>query len=357
MKIACFIAGTDRPSSRFRVLQYIPYLKQEGIYCDIYAPTFPQEGISHSIFPGITFRLIKHCTQLMFYLPARFTQIVNARLQEYDAVLIQKPMMEWPPLTFFEKYITKINSNLIFDIDDAVFTCITRESSYRMRQVRKLAAYSKLVIAGNSYLADKMASWAKKVMILPTTVDELQFKPVASKRTDKICLGWTGTASNFHYLFDLIPVFEKFQNRNNLKIKIISNSSYIPELSHIKNIEFCKWNKETEIEDLQEFDIGLMPLRDEPWTRGKCAFKIVQYMAIGIPSVASPVGANKDVLIDGITGYFASTNSEWINKIDDLVKNYRLRTSLGAQALSRYRSMFSLASNVRKMISAFYEIQ
>lgn len=273
-------------------------------------------------------------------------------MRSYDVVFIQKPLVDWPASAMLEKTIFQRNRNIIFDIDDAVFAAVTGESNKKFNQVKEIASLSKFIIAGNQYLAERIGVLEDKVMVLPTTVDEKVFRPrQREKRDGEVCIGWTGTSSNFTYLLRLLPVFEKLNEIKNVKMRIISNKTQIKGLSHLRNIEFCRWTPETEVEDLQEIDIGVMPLEDNQWTRGKCAFKLLQYSALGIPAVASPVGVNRDVLHDGITGYFAETTEQWIDALKRLVKDPSLRCALGEQARLRFVEHFSLSRNVERMES------
>lgn len=357
MKVAFFIQGKRVPSSRFRVLQYVPLLVRQGVQCDIFPPMISKMGASYRFLPGFTYHIVRRVTQLFFYLPSRVFQISTAKLRDYDVIVIQKALMEWPASAFLERYIATKNPNIIFDIDDAEFTRVAGQSGRYEQALKELVALSKLVVTGNDYLADGLRTAAKRVIVLPTTVDETRFAPrCLGRKQGKICIGWTGTASNFRYLFDLLTVFEAFRNHDDVKFKIISNRDHIPELSHIENIEFCRWRESTEVQDLQEFDIGLMPLRDDPWTRGKCAFKLIQYMAVEIPSIVSPVGANQDVLIDNETGFFADGSQEWIDKLNMLITDKRLRARLGMEARDRFLREYSLRSNVVTMIEEMHKL-
>jgi glycosyltransferase involved in cell wall biosynthesis len=279
-------------------------------------------------------------------------QLLETRLLSYDTVFIQKPLMDWPPYAFLEKIMARFNRNIIFDLDDAVYATISGESKLRLRQVLSIASESMVVIAGSKYIAEQLESAAKRIVVLPTTVDENIFtRKSYDDHQDKVCVGWTGTSSNFRYLKGLLPVFERFGGRSDMKIKIISNKNHIPVFSHIKNIEYCIWDDRSEIQDLQELDIGLMPLTDDPWTRGKCAFKLIQYMAIGIPAVASPTGTNKEILVDGVTGFFAETISQWIDIIERLSEDTSLRISIGNHARRHFLNHYSLKKNLKAMIS------
>ena len=359
MRVAFFIQGWDVPSSRFRVLQYLPYLKEKSIHCDIFAPALSSDGFSHQWLPGPVYHWARHATQLFLYLPSRPLQIISANIQKYDILFIQKPIMSWPESALLEHYIAKRNPNIIFDIDDAVFTSMNGKPGGKDIQIKDIIRTSRLIFVGNTNLEDyvRTQTSASKVMMIPTTVDESYFNPIKKKATkSQLCIGWTGVSVNLRYIYDLIPVLERFQSRKDIYFKIISDRKTIPKLAHIPNVKVCKWQAKTEVEDLQEIDIGIMPLRDDEWTRGKCAFKLIQYMAIGIPAVASPIGANKDVLIHGETGFFAETQSDWIARLTFFIENSVDRDQMGQNALQRYQECFSIEKNIAKMLEGFEQV-
>jgi len=357
IKLAIFINRPKTPSSRFRILQYIPYLEERGIKCITFCAPISKFGYSPVWMRGPIKRTFIRISQVLVYLPIRYLQIKTAFLENYDAIFIQKPLLDWPKSFFLEKEVWEKNKNIIFDIDDALYANTKgQEDETKKKQIEGIVNLSKLVICGNKNISNYLGLSWKKSIILSTTVDEKKFLPKKNKNVERICIGWTGTSSNLRYLLKLRPVFKYLSNKYDLKIKIISNLDFIKQLKTIKNIEFCKWNEKNEIKDLQEIDIGLMPLDDNIWTRGKCALKIIQYMALGIPAVASPVGENCNVLVDGETGYFAKNLKEWGLKIEKFICNAQLRERMGKNARERFEKYFSIGANIKKFVNALNSI-
>lgn len=356
INVACFIQGLTTPSSRFRILQLIPYLEKYGINCTLFPAKYISKGGFAPRFARWRFHKgFRRLTQVLVYFPLRLIQILRADLSKFNVVIVQKSLMDWPDSRILERLIAQKNK-IIFDIDDAEFASITRGINKTSQYIDEIAAVSQVVITGNQYLKNSFKGKCSKVFVLPTTVNEHRFYPKNKSAKDIPCIGWTGTSSNFRYLFELIPVFEILAEKLKVKFCIISNMDYIDELSHLPNIKFIKWDEECEVAQLHNIDIGVMPLRDDLWTRGKCAFKLIQYQAVGIPSVVSRVGANKEVQQEGATGYFAETRDDWVEKLTVLVNNPMLRKTMGDTARKNFMETFSIDRNVleiTRIISGF----
>ena len=177
---------------------------------------------------------------------------------------------------------------------------------------------SDMVFVGNKFLADYAAQYNRSVKIIPTTIETDTFqKKKLNKNSDRVCIGWIGSHTTSKHFALAVPFLkeltEKFGDR--IYIKLISDENYP---TNEIDVCFCKWNKDSEIEDLLEFDIGIMPLPDDEWAKGKCGFKGLQYMSLEIPAILSPVGVNSEIIQDGVNGYLASTKEEWIEKISML---------------------------------------
>ena len=334
MKIACFLQGKTTPSARFRVLQYLQRFDDAGIESVCFFPIIPKYGSVPRWLPGRRLRLVvRRLTQLFVYLPHRWWQIVHARLGRFDVVILQKQLAVWPEGAYLEKMIARSNPRVILDLDDAEFTDPAfRERAPAKEATKQVATQVMAVVVCNQYLANTVLSVARAIFKIPTTVDEGRFVPIDRRASEQITIGWTGTASTVNYLRLVLPALETVIERTGASLLIISDQSRIDWLEQIPHVRFLKWTAEDEVRQLHEMDIGIMPLPDDPWTRGKCAFKIIQYMAVGIPTVASPVGMNCEVIQDGLTGHFARTNDEWTESLENLVRSETLRKKMGASA-------------------------
>lgn len=358
MKIACFLQGETAPSSRFRVLQYVEHFADAGIKTTCFYPVTPKYGRVPRWLPGRPLRiLVRRFVQLFVYLPHRWWQIHYAELRSYDVVIIQKQITAWPVGTYLEQMIARRNPRIVLDLDDAEFTNPAAPCAPKANDpILRLAGFARAVVVCNQYLFDLMVPAARKLVKLPTALDEFRFTPKKRGSNGKVTIGWTGSASTINYLRPILPALEIALQRADVSLLIISDQSHIDWLAHLPGIRFVKWNPVDEVTQLQEMDIGIMPLPDDPWTRGKCAFKIVQYMAIGIPSVASPVGMNCEVLADGETGYFASTTQEWIDRLESLILLSELRMKMGNAARARFEERLSGSKIAAEWISLLHDI-
>jgi glycosyltransferase involved in cell wall biosynthesis len=196
--------------------------------------------------------------------------------------------------------------------------------------------------------------WCKQVVYNPTTIDtEALHNPklYSIQAKNGIRLGWTGSHSTLKYLNELIPMFEQLQNEfPNLTLRVIADQP--PQVS-LKFVEFVAWNKEAEIEDLIQIDIGLMPLTDDAWAKGKCGFKALQYLALGIPAVVSPVGVNTTIVTQGITGFVCSTDEEWLSGLRTLISDVELRNRMGREGRTTVEQHYSVRANASSFVGLF----
>ncbi len=171
-------------------------------------------------------------------------------------------------------------------------------------------------------------------------------------KSDRIVIGWTGTHSTLSYLDLVVPVIQSLEKKlhNQFEFHVIADKNPNFELSSLR---FIKWSKESEIQDLLKFDIGLMPLTDDLWAKGKCGFKALQYMAIGIPVIASPVGVNKNIIDEGVNGFLCKSLSQWEEKIVQLIKDQELRKRMGDAGRFKIVNNYSLDSNSGNFLSLF----
>lgn len=308
MKFLFISTHPDRPSYRFRIEQFLPYFRGKGNVCDTF------------FLPKNSFR--------------KFQEIRN--LPQYDAIFLQQKL-----LSFLEmKFLRRKTDCLIFDIDDAVMFNSKGKTAYRRySRFRQTVQKANHVICGNEYLAEQTKPYNNSISIIPTAVDaelihhaSLSGSQSASqeKSQGKITIGWTGSKSNTGYLNDIFPIIAGFGER--VHFKIISDSVERLDFDRLSPVthEHVKWSPEVEFTELSSFDIGLMPLPDSKWTRGKCSFKALQYMALGIPTVCSPVGMNCKVIQHGINGFLPDSPEQWKANLESLIESVDLRKNVGA---------------------------
>ena len=326
---------TSGPSNRFRVEQYLPYLDKKNV-------TYRVRPFCNNEFYFLLRKRGHYFKKFAYLLAFSFRRLVDLfRSLNYDVVFIHREA--FPTKDYiFEWLFRRFAKRMIYDFDDSVF----------LKKPAKVAAAVRMadrVIAGNDFLKNYASSLNKDVVILPTCIDTMRYKPAANKNDNqKVVIGWIGSPTTSEYLKALKDVFKAISDKyKNVEIRIIGGMSgkFLGPSLIYKN-----WSLEREIDDLQEFDIGIMPMPDNEWTRGKCAFKIIQYMASGIPSVASPVGMNLEVIKDGVSGFFASGTEEWREKLSKLIESPELRKELGGNGRKTVEVKYSLNANEDKFL-------
>ena len=323
MNILVLSNNTKRASFRQRIGVYLDTLRQNGTSCEVVQ--LPSGWMARR-------KLFK-------------------RAVGFDGVFLHKKKLNFFDALWLRHYARKI----IYDFDDAVmYSEKTPEKPYRKRlkSFQRTVKLADMVIAGNCYLAEHAKRFNTNVRILPTGLDTSAYKVHINPKNDgKICLVWVGSKSTLRYLAEIKPVLEEIGSRfQNLILRIISD-----EFLDLQNmpVEKHRWSEQTQVIDLVTSDIGLAPLPDNRFTRGKCGFKVLQYAAAELPVVASPVGVNAQYVHDGVTGFHAANISQWVDKVSKLFENRQLRDQMG-QAGGKEAQKFDvrlLASQLLNLIS------
>ncbi len=342
----------EAPSQRFRFEQYLSHFEKNGWSWQL--ESFWSLKIWKLLYhPGKYFQktlgLISGFSRRFFLL---------FRLGEADLVFIHREAAPiGPPI--FEWIIAKVlRKKIIYDFDDAIWkpnTSVSNSFANRLKwfgKVKHICKWSAAVTCGNNFLCEYAKRFNKNVRFIPTTIDTDYHLPVQKTENQILVIGWTGSHSTTYYLNSLIPVFKKLEEEFQFEIRIISNKDLqLP----LKSYCYIPWKKETEIEDLQKFDIGIMPLPDDEWSKGKCGFKLLQYMSVGVPSIASPVGVNTEIIIDNQTGFIAVTENDWFEKLSSLLKDHELRKSVIANALEHIVKNYSVTAMKPKYLQLLNE--
>ncbi len=267
-------------------------------------------------------------------IPALIRASLNA-----DIALIQREMVSTAMLCLIKLF----NHKLIYDFDDAVFLYDDGTySKWRSKRFSRIAQTASLMLAGNHYLAEQAKRFNQHVSVLPTTVRISKYQQAhryKRQNPSQIDLVWIGSSWTRKYLEKAIPALEQLgQKHPDIRLKIIADFD-LP-MKHITTVPI-QWDGQTEAIELATSDIGIAPMVDDLWTRGKCALKVIQYMAAGLPVVSSNVGVNKEVVIDGETGLLADTNEQWIAALDKLIQNKGLRQSMATKGFERASRYYS----------------
>jgi hypothetical protein len=324
-------------SSRCRVYQYLPHLNARGIESEVVS-----------------------------WMPSAAE--LWQRAGEAEAVFLQKRVPTLAQLFLLRKRTPR----LFFDFDDAIWLCRRRGGAVGPAGLRtrlRLPATLRLadvVVAGNTYLAAYARRWNPRVVVLPTPVDVDYYTmgcaasrgakspaAVRAKGHGAVCLGWVGDRSNLCYLRRLEPVLARLTCQYaELSLRVICSEPYASDAIPVENV---RWSLADEVANLQGIDIGLMPLDDDPWTRGKCGYKALQYMAAGVPAVCSPVGMNAEIVTDGENGLLAEGPDAWERQLSRLIASPSLRQGLGAagrRSVERTYSLSSLAPRLADLLGA-----
>ncbi len=304
--LAALTAGLSRPSSRFRIRQYISRLAEHGVVVKEHMP-FSEKTY---YFPG-PFKAANRISALF-------------RSRNADVVWLSRGFVEG-----YETFERLLKRPRILDVDDAVWL----RGPFGRFTVPDIARTMDAVIAGNSYLAEYFGKYCKEVHIVPTAIDldryTLRPEP-ANESPEKFVIGWTGLASNFKYLDNIEPVLSRFiEEHDRAELMLISDRPWKHRLLPPEKVKFIRWSVEEEVSVLHSMSVGIMPLADDKWSWGKCAFKMLQYMAVGLPVIVSPVGMNRDVLEKGDIGLGAGSPDEWYEALVSLYKEKTLGEELG----------------------------
>jgi len=353
MKILFLSTRRTKPSFRFRVEQFLPFFAQRG-----------------------------HSYDVVFLPGSAWARLFHYRLlRNYDAVFLQKRLLSRAELSLIRRRVRR----LIYDVDDAVMYNAQGEiDSRRQTRFQAVARAADLVICGNQYLADVASQHSDRVLLVPTSIDTETFHPRLRpqqsapngfessglprermprppfaksvvdfpQRNALVTVGWTGSSSTNRFLNEVFPVLSKLSGR--IHVKFISDSTRDLDLDTLAGVPytFVPWSTEIEVSETATFDIGLMPLPDNPWTRGKCGFKALQYLALGIPAACSPVGVNREIIRHGHHGFLADSPESWYEILAALVEDPQQRERIGQAGRRRVEGAYALNTQGPRIVKA-----
>jgi glycosyltransferase involved in cell wall biosynthesis len=339
------------PGQRFRFEHYLSSLHQEGFRYTI--SNFYSEKGWRTIYTSgnntqkaliILRGFLKRLFDLMRCF--RYSYVYVYR----EAAPVGPPFFEWTFCKIFRK-------KMIYDFDDAIWIPVTSEynkTASRYKNFSKIGSICRLayhVTVGNEFLENYARKFNESTSVIPTVVNTTDAHNVLQKQfTNNPSIGWTGTFSTLPYLNLVIPVLQRLQEKYDFTFYVIADKD--PELP-LKNFRFIKWKRETETDDLLNFHIGLMPLHDDEISRGKCGFKAIQYMSLGIPALVSPVGVNTKIVDNGVNGFICEKEDDWYDKMELLLNNPELREKMGAAARNKIQSHYSVKATAGMFLSLF----
>lgn len=348
LKITAITGGTNEPSARFRVRQYIQGLEHHNIKVVEKIPFIGKSGCYWYHKYPFTVQLLPQLGTAGLRTSSRVPAIIES--YKSDITWIQREF-----LTAFSTTESLTKKPRIFDVDDAIWLRLKFTSGFAKKIVRKMDG----LICGNQWLADYFSDCRVSTWVIPTGVDTDKWKPtLTSPVKEKIFyLGWTGTSGNYQYLYQielaLVTFFKKYPSA---KLLIVSDKEPNFLQLSVKNIHFLHWSKDIEVNAVQQMDVGLMPLKDSDWEKGKCSFKMLLYMAVGIPVVVSPVGMNQEILKKDVVGFGPGNNSEWIDAFVTLYEDANLRNQMGISGRRIVENYYSTKRIIPQLADIFYKI-
>jgi glycosyltransferase involved in cell wall biosynthesis len=329
IRVTALTLGRDDPSSRFRVRQFIAPLYRLGVHvAESYLPIFPYK-VARLVPLGIV---------------ARLPGVMASR--RTDITWLRRELITGRAT--LERFA---GPKRLFDVDDAIWL------AFKTPYTERIVSHCDGVIAGNRFLADHFEKLGARVWVVPTSVDTEVWKPAPKRENRCWTIGWIGTWSNIKYLRAVEEPLADFlaQHRDSRFLLVCDRK---PRLKRIPadRWQFLKWSQEREVDLLRKMDVGLMPLDDSDWARGKCAFKMLSYMAVGIPVVVSPVGVNQEILQQDRVGLSAVTASAWYEALHQLFTESEMAAEMGKRGRQVVESKYSVRRTVSELAGIFQDV-
>jgi len=341
------------PGQRYRLEQWEPLLRERGV--DITFASFEDEDLHALLYKR---GMMRKKLQLVTRSLGRRLSLVR-KAKDYDLVyILREAALLGPPV--FERLIAQTGVPMVFDFDDAIFVSYRSPSngylSYlkfasKTKTICRIASH---VMVGNPYLADYARQVNDRVTVIPTTIDTEKYRvPERKEKSGPVVIGWTGSYSTVQHLDTMRGALQKLAEKESFRLRVIGTPAY--ECPPVE-VEAMKWRAETELEDLSEIDIGMMPLPDDRWSKGKCGLKALQFMALGIPTICSPVGVNTDIIQDDENGFIAATEDEWVEKLTRLLRSAELRQRLGHAGRVTVEEKYSAITQTPRVYEIFKSV-
>jgi glycosyltransferase involved in cell wall biosynthesis len=332
-------------SSRIRSYQYLPFLETQGFHFTV--SPLVADSYLHGLYSG---RGIDVRPVLQSY-----CRRVRCLLQsgKFDLLWVEYEVLPWLP-AWAEQMLALFRIPYVVDYDDAIFH---RYDMHPRRLVRlflgekidKVMQKASEVVVGNEYLAERAGkSGARHVSVLPSVVDLNRYATREGKNRDVFTVGWIGSPTTTPYLELITPAIKEFARDRDVRLVLVG-SGIVP--TNGLPVETREWSEDREVEDIQSLDVGIMPLPNDPWSKGKCGYKLVQYMACGLPVVASPVGVNKELVRNGWNGFLAKEKEDWVQALNVLYENASQREEMGKAGRALVEEKFCLQVTAPRLLS------
>lgn len=341
------------PGQRYRLEQWEPLLRERGV--EITFASFEDEDLHALLYKR---GMMRKKLQLVTRGLGRRLSLVR-KVKQYDLVyILREAALLGPPV--FERLIAQSGVPIVFDFDDAIFVSYRSPSngylSYlkfasKTKTICRIASH---VMVGNPYLAEYARQVNQRVTVIPTTIDTEKYRvPERREKSGPPVIGWTGSYSTVQHLDTMRGALKKLAEQESFRLRVIGTPAYdCPPV----DVEALPWRAATELQDLSEIDIGMMPLPDDRWSKGKCGLKALQFMALGIPTICSPVGVNTDIIQDDQNGFIAATEDEWVEKLGRLLRSAELRQRLGQAGRATVEEQYSAITQTPRVYEIFKSV-
>lgn len=351
MRVTAFTKyGPLAASTRQRILQYIPALKGAGISLTYHS--LLGQAYVRSLATGVRYSR----TEVARSYIKRLREVAVGT--DCDIIWIYAELFPYLP-GWFEELVFRSGKPVIYDFDDAFFHMYDDTSRPFVKRLlggklRPLLKGAAACCCGNEYLLEYASQFCERSIILPTVVNTELYYPAAhsSQHSRQLTIGWIGSPSTWPYVRSLMPLLQKLAQEYGLRVRVVGAGAKA-EGHGFPELELIEWREETEIDEVRKMDIGIMPLPDEEWAKGKSGYKLIQYMACGLPVVASPVGVNSTILEGGEVGFLATGPEEWRHALVRLISDGELRKKMGAAGRRRVESDYSLQRHAPRLVDLF----
>ncbi|MEO5578098.1 MAG: glycosyltransferase family 4 protein [Sphingomicrobium sp.] len=346
IKIAAFTKyDREAASTRQRVLQYLPHLARAGIDVEVHA--LLDDAYVRSLASGAA----ASKTAIAAAYARRLRQLL--RPQAADLIWVYAELFPWLPAGF-ERLAFRSGKPIVYDFDDAFFHPYDNHRNPLVRRALEdklvpLIKGAAAVCAGNAYLKGYATRAGANAIVLPTVVDIDQYVPAKTRPDRRLTIGWIGSPSTWGFVRPLLPLLAELCHTHGVAFSAVGAGA-AAETDRFAGLTFSPWTEASEIASVQAMDIGIMPLPDEPWARGKCGYKLIQYMACGLPVVASPVGVNSDIVEVGVSGFLATDTEQWRTALTRLIDNPALRAAMGEAGRARAVKAYSLQTHAPRLV-------
>lgn len=341
------------PGQRYRIEQWASWLRERGVDLQVSSLLSREDR-------GLLYRR-RHFPQKALLLLARLGHRVRELrgAGDADAIWLHRAAFPVGP-AFLERWLARSGVPIIYEFDDAIYIADTTQANRRFRFLKcsgktaDICRLSRHIVVGNEYLAQYARQFNPNVTVIPTTIDTDAYQPCAAYRESApVVIGWSGSQTTVAHLRTLDTALQRVAAMARVRVRVIGTGSYpLPGL----DVQASLWSSDTECLDLSQIDIGVMPLPDAEWARGKCALKALQYMALGIPTVVSPVGVNSEIIGHGVNGFLAGSEEEWVECLMRLVHDVRLRERLGRAGRRTVEQRYSASVQAPHVLALLQQV-